>query len=276
MADATAQPNPFPGMNPYLEQRWVGVHTRLITYLADLLARRLPAGLEAEPQERVFVETVGGPDRWVSPGVHVYRSKPTVRRPVDPSRASSGASAVAVPLLIDVPKVQVVEPYVEIIDAKSGGRVVTVIEIVSPSNKAAGAGRRKYLQKQREVRRSDANLVEIDLIRGGRLVTMARPSVVPPADATPYHVVVRRAGVADRLEYYRCPLREPLPTFPVPLRPGDDDLPVDLQGLVSQVFDNGLYGDKLDYGVPLVPPMNADDASWVAGIVAGPGPTAER
>jgi hypothetical protein len=32
--------NPFPGMNPFFEQRWRGAHTALITYLRD---ERLPA-----------------------------------------------------------------------------------------------------------------------------------------------------------------------------------------------------------------------------------------
>ena len=30
--------NPFPGMHPYLENHWPGVHTRLIAYVCDAIA----------------------------------------------------------------------------------------------------------------------------------------------------------------------------------------------------------------------------------------------
>ena len=268
MADLTSSASPFPGMDPYLEQRWPGVHTRLITYLADTLSPRLPDGLEAEPQERVFIETVGGPDRWFAPDVHVYRSSraATPPAPVTPGERPSRAG---VPMLIEVPTIEVVEPYIEIVDAKSGGRVVTVVEIVSPSNKAVGPGRRKYLRKQRDLRRSTANLVEIDLIRGGKPVTLGRPAVVPPDGRTAYHVVVRRAGRRTPLEYYPCPLRDRLPVVDLPLRPGDPDLAVDVQQLVSHAYANGGYAAKLDYTRPLRPPLGSDDAAWATGLVAG-------
>lgn len=34
--------NPFPGMNPWLEEHWPGVHSRLVAYLADAIAVKLP------------------------------------------------------------------------------------------------------------------------------------------------------------------------------------------------------------------------------------------
>ncbi len=39
--------NPFPGMNPYLEdlQLWSGVHYRFVTYLADAIAPSLQVSL---------------------------------------------------------------------------------------------------------------------------------------------------------------------------------------------------------------------------------------
>ena len=41
--------------------------------------------------------------------------------------------------------------FIEIVDAATGNRVVTVIEFISLSNKLPGAGRQLYLRKQREV-----------------------------------------------------------------------------------------------------------------------------
>lgn len=48
--------NPFPGMNPFFEQRWPDAHSSLITYLRDALQEPLPddliVGAEEEEIER--------------------------------------------------------------------------------------------------------------------------------------------------------------------------------------------------------------------------------
>ena len=58
-------------------------------------------------------------------------------------------------------------PFVEIRDRQSRA-LVTVIELLSPSNKASGSqGRRLYQQKQGELLGSKTHLLEIDLLRAG-------------------------------------------------------------------------------------------------------------
>ncbi len=49
--------SPFPGMDPYLEQRWLGVHSSLTTYAGDALNRLLPPGLLARSEERAIVSS---------------------------------------------------------------------------------------------------------------------------------------------------------------------------------------------------------------------------
>ena len=66
--------------------------------------------------------------------------------------------------------------FIEIIDLKAGRRVVTVIEILRPSNKVPGPGRDLYLKKQRELREGNVSLVEIDLLRQGSRVLSAPSS----------------------------------------------------------------------------------------------------
>jgi hypothetical protein len=254
--------NPFPGMNPYLEDHWLSVHARLVPYLADALERELPKGLHTNLQERVFVEAVDLRGRWFLPDVHVSQSQEK------PSLSSTGSSVATValrePKFIEVPKIQVTEHFIEIIDTKSGGRVITTIEVVSPSNKSAGPGRRKYLQKQREVKRSPASLVEIDLLRGGKPVTLARPEIIPLDDRTEYHVVVRRGWRSHGIEYYSCPLRDRLPAIKIPLRQGDADALIDLQPIINRVYENGGYADRIDYSQPPVPALQGESATWAA------------
>jgi hypothetical protein len=44
MIQTANRQNPFPGMNPYLEQHWRDVHTTLMVYLRDQLQGELPEG----------------------------------------------------------------------------------------------------------------------------------------------------------------------------------------------------------------------------------------
>ena len=72
------------------------------------------------------------------------------------------------PVVITLDPLEMREGFIEIIALEERRRVVTVIELLSPANKAAGsAGRREYLKKQREVLESRANLLEIDLLKRG-------------------------------------------------------------------------------------------------------------
>ena len=52
-------------------------------------------------------------------------------------------------------------------------KVVTVIEILSPSNKR-GQGREKYLAKRQKIFASQTNLVEINLLREGLPMPLAQ------------------------------------------------------------------------------------------------------
>src|SRR2546426_625213 len=72
---------------------------------------------------------------------------------------------------------------IEIRDAE-GDELITTIEILSRSNKLPGPRRREYEAKRRQVFESWTSLVEIDLLRAGKLMEM-RPS--PSSD---YRILV--------------------------------------------------------------------------------------
>jgi hypothetical protein len=111
--------------------------------------------------------------------------------------------------------------------------------------------------------------VEIDLLRAGEPTTLAKPGMLPRDRVTPYHASVHRAHRADRIEYFRMPLRERLPWFPIPLRPSNRDVILDLQAVVDQSYDRGRY-DDIDYSRRLSSPLNSDDAAWAQCIVSPP------
>ena len=255
-------PSPFPGMDPYLERNWRDVHTTLVAESKRALNRQLPAGLFARIEERVGVEaaTDDGGDRngHLSPDVRV------VSRDVRPSTLAAALAPLDAPFRLLPTTVPVIERYVRVIDAD--GRLVSVVEFVSPSNKV-GRGLRRFRRNRIELLASGVHFVEIDLVRGGHWRRLMSPQRCSRRANSLYRAAVRRAG--DRVGYlYPVPLRQPLPDVPVPLRPTDPVASLPLQQLLLTVYADSRYDESVDYARPLDPPLDADDAAWAAALLA--------
>ena len=171
--------SPFPGMDPYLERHWGDVHHSLIQYARDALQPRLPDDLVARVEARVYLETDTESARVIVPDVSVAELHDA------PAWGGGRDAAVAEPVVFELQEVEVTEGYLEIRERKSG-KVITVVEFLSPANKLGGVGQKKYLEKQAEVLGSDSSLVEIDLIRAGRPVLAVPLDRIPAADQEEY------------------------------------------------------------------------------------------
>ena len=252
-------PSPFPGMDPYLEAHWRDVHAGLVIYSRDALQGVLPPSLRARVEEQVLLETpVGIGDHPLYPDVRVVEY--TEKRGLE-TRPEAGV-AVAEPLLVDAETEPATETYLEIIDRESSNRVVTVIEFLSPSNKSPGPNRELYQRKQRAICASDTSLVEIDLNRFG-IHTLAFPIIhIKPHGRTAYMACIRRATRRDKAEVYPLPLWQRLPIMKIPLRPDDEDVPLNLQALVEQCYRNGGYEGTLNYTVDPDPPLLGAEKDW--------------
>jgi hypothetical protein len=260
--------SPFPGMDPYLERFWNDVHARLVTYACDQLQERLPADLIARIQARVYVETPEGPGKSVHPDVRVLERG----RGHSTAPTSLDGIAVADPEIVVLSQEEpVTETYLEIIEARSGHRVITGIEFLSPTNKTPGPGQDLYLQKEYEFRRAKVSFVEVDLVRSGQRILAGSPYAVPAPNQTAYIACVRRSWQSNRLEFYRLPLRERLRAFRIPLRESDSDVPLDLQALVDLAYRHGRYELELDYHQPPEPPLEAADAAWADELLRSRG-----
>jgi hypothetical protein len=261
-------PNPFPGMDPWMEDQWGDAHHRMIVYGSDQIRPLLPPDLRPRIEERVFVESPLGEGRQIFPDLRVVEHAP-VRVP--PGAGPAGENtATAEPLVLDLGDDPITEGLLQIIDTRSGGRVVTVIEVLSPSNKRSGEGQRLYRQKQQECLEARVNLVEIDLLRAGQRVLAVPEYRVPEFARAPYRVCVWRAARPLAAEWYPISIRQRLPVVKVPLRPTDADVPLDLQPLLDQAYVNGSYDDT-DYDADPVPPLSADDAAWADGVLRARG-----
>jgi hypothetical protein len=54
-----------------------------------------------------------------------------------------------------------------------------------------------------------------------------------------------------------------LPTVPVPLLPGDPDVPLDLQSVFRAAYEPSLFDRRLPYEQPLLPALPPEDEAWV-------------
>jgi hypothetical protein len=258
---------PFPGMDPYLELHWRDVHHRLVTYATDQLQSKLPSDLIARMEEQVYVE----PHNLEVRGRIIY---PNVRVTEHSALTSDEggvavAEAIAEPLVIYLPE-RTTEGYIEIREARANQRLITVIEVLSPSNKSEGKGRQLYRQKQDELLEAGVNLVELDLLRGGEWVMSVPEGEVPAPYRASYCACVRRDCEPHKAEIYRFPLREPLPSIKIPLRKTDRDVAINLQSLIDQCYINGRY-DSIDYSVELEPPFVEADEAWVRELLKSAG-----
>ncbi len=162
--------SPFPGMDPYLEPYWRDVHTRLCTYSCDALQPQIRPQLLARLEERLVIESDIDDPRSIYPDVKVVERRRTPRHGDD----TEGGVAVAEPLIVRGECEPAFEGFIQIIDGTTHGKLATVIEFLSPSNKYPGENQQLYLQKHRELAEARVSLVEIDLLRGGQWTVQTR------------------------------------------------------------------------------------------------------
>jgi len=258
--------SPFPGMDPYLEARWPGVHVSLVAFIQEALQPLLPPDLRARAEERVLLEPFEG-------------ASPSGRRPdvavVERPRPRGGASEVrdsasVEPVVVEVHSEPVKDRWVTIVDVGGGSRVVTAVEVLSPWNTGAGRLNEAYRQKLEEYARGHVNVVEVDLLRSSRSRLEVGQQDLPEDRRAPYLTCVRRASRPSRWEVYPKPLREPLPAIPVPLREREADVLLELQPLVDRAYAAGAH-DDLDYRHPPDPPLASDDEAWAHELLATAG-----
>jgi hypothetical protein len=218
-------PSPFPGMDPYLEgpKLWAAFHHQLVAALYQLL---LP----------------GLVDR--------YRARVCVRQYVS-----------EFPLFTSVIREEHSEEYIEI-RSRADGRLVTLVDAVSPANRITPAGRAAYLATRRQALAARAGAVEVDLVTQGKPTLDFSREGLPEYD---HAVTVTRSSAPDRYEIYTATVMKRLPKFKLPLLADDRDTVLDLQVAVARAYDLGNFGKHLAYSDPLPKDVGISDAGrdWV-------------
>lgn len=254
-------PSPFPGMDPYIEgQGWWGFCTQYIAQLQRLLAPLVRPRYVVFIEEHVYLVSVSeGETARVRPDA-VISPRPGSEPPA--ARAAGGVAVLDAPVMLRLPQMESEHQVYLEIRRRDTGRVVCVIEVLSPINKARGLGRQEYLAKRAAFIESPAHLVEIDLLRGGERLPMEDP--LPPAE---YYVFVSQAERHPQCATWPIQLRDRLPEIQLPLSGDDPPVPLDLQAAFAVVYDAAAYADMLDYEHGTEPPLPPALAAWAERLL---------
>jgi len=155
------------------------------------------------------------------------------------------------------------EDYVEI-RQRTDGRLITLVDVVSPANKVTSTGRAAYLEKRREGRGANANLVELDLVLQGQPTLEYSRDGMPDWD---YAVTVTRSTQPERHEIYTATLQKRLPRFRLPLAPDDRDTVLDLQTAFTRCYDQGGFAARIDYARDPATTLQPEDRHWLAEVL---------
>jgi hypothetical protein len=249
-------------MDPYLEHPalWPDVHNRLIAALADDLSERVApryyVGLERrtyllKADDLVFV---GRPHLAVAPA-----SDASVLT-LQPATTSTLVLEVDVPMQDEVS-----ENFLEIHEVKTG-KVITIVELLSPVNKLHKQGREEYERKRGYVFRSWTSLVEIDLLRAGEPMPVIGAQV-----KSPYRLLVSRGTQRPRAALIAFTLRQPIPSFTLPLLPDDAEPEVTLNRILHDLYRRARFDLRLDYTPSPIPPLSEADTVWAQELMHARG-----
>jgi len=249
--------SPFPGMDPYVEAqgRRRDLHASLITYSRDALSEVLPENYVAQIEEQIRLVSPEAVTAVLYPDVLVA-SEPKAAPP--PVRAFGAGTLTIEPVTVPLLKGELEEvrdTWIEIVRLPDL-ELVTVIEILS-SAKKTGAGRVEYLDKRDGLIDQPVNLVELDLLSGGRRLPMKKP--MPAGD---YFALVARAERRPDCDVYAWSIRQPVPTIPIPLKVPDPDVSLNLADAFALAFQRGRYARLVNYARPLDLSLPPEDKAW--------------
>lgn len=260
-------PSRFPGMDPFIEsQMWEDFHTDFVTAIRQNLVHSVRPKYFVEVERRIYLEAHDPETPYRN-----FIADAVISKPETGSRQrESTESGVAVVEETAVEPKRCVIPYPDerreaFITIRGGSQrnIVTVIELLSPTNKRAGTdGRKKYVEKMEEILKTNVHYVEIDLLRDGQ---RTRVLDRPPGD---YYAIVSRSSQRPSADVYGWPLFHCLPTIKIPLAGDDPDVDLNLQEQFNLVYDRAGYDYSINYQQPVEPPLEEAIAKRVAKLLA--------
>ena len=263
-------PTPFPGMDPYLEQPalWPDMHNGLIAELRNALAPQLRPRYYVALEERTYLAAPTGLTFVSRPDVTVVDASTSPAHQAPPVDKSLTGVATLEPVIVELPVPELVrETYLEVRLAQTH-TVITVLELLSPTNKRPGEGRQQYERKRLHVLATCTHLVEIDLLRAGEPMPMSTRGQDVTSD---YRLLISRVEHHPWAALLPFTVRDPIPSFRLPLQPNDPEPLVDLNHVLHILYDRAGYDLRLDYSTAADPPLVGPDAVWAEALLHAAG-----
>jgi len=183
-----------------------------------------------------------------------------------PTTALQPVAVAVAPLTVEVPVPEEVrEAYIEVREVATG-RVITVVEFLSPANKRPGRGRELYEEKRLLLLGTRTHLVEVDLLRAGEPMT-----VHGDGRNAHYRILISRSDKRPLAELYAFSVRNRIPVFTLPLQKGDEEPEVDIGKLLGEIYDRVGYDLRIDYRASAEPPLEGEDALWADELLRNAG-----
>lgn len=258
--------SPFPGMDPYIEARglWADFHDKLIVEIDRSLSRTLPDRYVVRVGERSYIDYLDPLEGHA--GRHQFKPDASIQIQWGDNAAAEQHVAAAIAdedpnafVMHGVIEDEIREIFLEIHELDPERRLVTCIEVLSPTNKRfATAGWYQYERKRQVFLEGFANLVEIDLLRGGR-----RRSMIEAWPSSPYYLMALRKEQSPRCIVWPAHFAKPIPQISIPLASPDPDIHLALQPLVDEIYARSRYHRDIDYGKPLKPPLSSEELVWL-------------
>jgi hypothetical protein len=251
-------------MDPWLEHpaTWPDVHNSLIAAIRDALAPLVQPRYFVGVESRTTLLSELDVDLVYRPDVSIHATREHATETREP-----GVAVLEHPEVKPIPVVLALEEEIEetylLIKELPGRKLVTAIEILSPSNKKAAEPRLEYRKKRSNLIRALVNLVEIDLLRAGDPMPLLNPA--PPSD---YRILICRPRRRMGTDLYPFSWRTPIPRIPIPLLPADTEPILDLNTILHALMDRARYDLVVNYAQPPDPPLRSEDAAWAATIIA--------
>jgi hypothetical protein len=266
MMPIRARQNLYPGINAHLnsllQQKgggWQSFHGAHIEHLQEAIEALLPPNYYADSEQSLQVSGIDF-DLWIErttqPDLTIFQVEATAT----PSPRIASATATAPTL--DMPLWETIADEEDFIKGLSiyhmsgdepSEKLVTRIEVISPSNKPPHAYYRQYLSNRLDTLKSGVALLELDYIHQRRPLLPGFPNYVEgEAGAFPYMVLSsnpRSPEGSGSFQGYGIGVLTPLPKVTIPLL-GDEHIVLDLGEVYNRTFTSRRrYSLRVDYAV---------------------------
>jgi hypothetical protein len=250
-------PCPFPGMDPYLEvpPYWSDFSPAFLTAIRNQLIPRVIPTYDVRLEEYLVLEHDDLPSHRVKPDIVVSSKWESEGGAIQTLAMPQTATTID----LEYPDFDPLTQRRLVLTHRGSGKVVTVLELLSPVNKTPGRdGIESYERKREELLTTSCHLIELDLLRSGERLPIK--GNMPAGD---YFAYIGRSERRPSCQIIGWGWQSVLPPIPMPLLPEDGEMQIDLAAAFRDAYEPAYYDRRLPYESTLRPPLTIEELAWI-------------